>query len=453
MRAAIAEIDAMEPRTWTGRACSAGGLVLEATGPSAAFPLGARATAESADGETVCEVVGVRDGRALLMPYAPLDGVRAGAAVRLVEAQPTIRPSDQWLGRVVNAFGEPADGKGPLGMTGVETRRLRAAPPPAIARGRLGERLSTGVKALDVFAQMRRGQRMGIFAGSGVGKSIMMAMLARRADCDVAVIGLIGERGREAREFLEDVLGEEGLARSVVVLATSDESALARRQAAWTAMAVAEHFRDEGKDVLLLMDSVTRIAMAQREIGLAAGEPPTTRGYTPSVFAELPRLLERAGPGWADKGGSITGLFSVLVEGDDMNEPIADAVRGVLDGHVVMSRRIAERGRYPAIDVLRTVSRVMPECQTPGERAATAQARAMLALYEDMEELIRIGAYRAGSDPLLDEAIRLKPALESLLAQERDEAMTLEESNARLRGILESAQRVNDEDNNNEPIA
>jgi len=448
MRAAIAEIETLEPRLWTGRAITAGGLVLEATGPAAAFPLGARAAAESADGETLCEVVGVRDGRALLMPYGPLEGVRAGARVRLVEAQPTIRPSDTWLGRIVNAFGEAADGKGPLGNSGIETRRLRAAPPPAIARARLGERLSTGVRVLDVFAQMRRGQRMGIFAGSGVGKSMMMAMLAKNAECDVAVIGLIGERGREAREFIEDVLGEAGLKRSVVVLATSDESALARRQAAWTTMAVAEHFRDEGKDVLVLMDSVTRFAMAQREIGLAAGEPPTTRGYTPSVFAELPRLLERAGPGWVEKGGSITALFSVLVEGDDMNEPIADAVRGVLDGHLVMSRRIAERGRYPAIDVLRSVSRSMPGCQTPRERVATEQARQTLALYEDMEELIRIGAYRAGSDPLLDEAIRLKPALEGLLAQGRDEATPLNESNARLWEILKGEGRVNDEENN-----
>mgnify|MGYP000020600471 CR=1 FL=1 len=453
MRAAIAEIESLEPRSWTGRACTAGGLVLEATGPAAAFPLGARAAAQSAAGDTPCEVVGVRDGRALLMPYGLLEGVRAGAPVRLVEADPTIRPSDQWLGRIVNAFGEPADGKGPLGASGIETRRLRAAPPPACTRARLGERLSLGVRALDVFAQMRRGQRMGIFAGSGVGKSVMMSMLARQADCDIAVIGLIGERGREAREFVEDVLGEEGLARSVVVLATSDESALARRQAAWTTMAVAEHFRDEGKDVLCLMDSVTRFAMAQREIGLAAGEPPTTRGYTPSVFAELPRLLERAGPGMVETGGSITGLFSVLVEGDDMNEPIADAVRGVLDGHVVMSRKIAERGRFPAIDVLRTVSRSMPDCQTEDEREATGAARRMLALYEDMEELIRIGAYKPGTDPALDEAIRLKPALEGLLAQRRDEATPLNESNARLQMILESEGWVNDEDNNNEPIA
>lgn len=449
MRAAISEIEAMEPRSWIGRTASAGGLVLEARGPAAAFPLGARAATLGADGETPCEVVGVRDGRALLMPYGTLDGARLGAPVRLVEAQPTIRPSDQWLGRVVNAFGEPVDGIGPLGAGGIETRRLRAGPPAACERARLGERLSTGVRALDIFAQMRRGQRMGIFAGSGVGKSIMMSMLARRADCDIIVIGLIGERGREAREFVEDVLGEEGLKRSVVVLATSDESALARRQAAWTSMAVAEHFRDEGKDVLLLMDSVTRFAIAQREIGLAAGEPPTTRGYTPSVFAELPRLLERAGPGpMLEDGsaGSITAMFSVLVEGDDMNEPVADAVRGFLDGHVVMSRKIAERGRYPAIDVLRTVSRAMPDCQTPEEQGATREAREHLALFEDMEELIRIGAYKAGSDPNLDEAIRLRPALEGLLAQGRDEATPLNESNARLREILNGEGWVNDED-------
>ena len=309
--------------------------------------------------------------------------------------------------------------------------------------------MDLGLRAINTFLTCCRGQRMGIFAGSGVGKSVLMSMLARRAESQVAVIGLIGERGREAREFVEDVLGEEGLARSVVVLATSDESALARRQAAWTTLAVAEYFRDQGQDVLCLMDSVTRFAMAQREIGLAAGEPPTTRGYTPSVFAELPRLLERAGPGYDNGGktGTITGLFSVLVEGDDMNEPVADAVRGVLDGHVVMSRDIAERGRFPAIDVLKTVSRAMPDCQTPEEQQITRQARRMLSSYADMEELIRIGAYQRGSDPELDQAIALNPELEAFLAQDKNEATSMEESFARLQGIL-SGRGMNQEDNN-----
>lgn len=451
MRSSIADIEALEPRHWRGRARSVGGLVIEATGPSGAFPMGARAVTASRAGELECEVVGVRDGAALLMPYGSLEGARAGADVRLAESSPSVRPSSAWLGRVVDAFGRPADGKGAI-QNGEEAMRLRATPPPACERARLGERLTTSVRALDVFAQIKRGQRLGIFAGSGVGKSVLMSMLARRAESQVAVIGLIGERGREAREFVEDVLGEEGLARSVVVLATSDESALARRQAAWTTMAVAEYFRDQGQDVLCLMDSVTRFAMAQREIGLAAGEPPTTRGYTPSVFAELPRLLERAGPGYeraGQKPGSITGLFSVLVEGDDMNEPVADAVRGVLDGHVVMSRAIAERGRFPAIDVLKSVSRVMPDCQTPEEREITRAARRLLSSYNDMEELIRIGAYQRGSDPELDEAIALNPELERFLAQDKNDATPMEESFARLQGILNAG--VNGE--NNESVA
>jgi len=437
MKSAIADIQALEPRHWRGRARSVNGLVIEAAGPAGAFPMGARAVTPSRSGDLECEVVGVRDGRALLMPYGSLDGARAGAEVRLAETAPVVRPCEAWMGRVVDAFGRPADGKGDL-PHGDLAMRLRAEPPRAIERARLGERMTTGVRALDVFAQMKQGQRLGIFAGSGVGKSVLMSMLARRAESDVAVIGLIGERGREAREFVEDVLGEAGLKRSVVVLATSDESALARRQAAWTTLAVAEYFRDRGQSVLCLMDSVTRFAMAQREIGLAAGEPPTTRGYTPSVFAELPKLLERAGPGYAGQGeaGAITGLFSVLVEGDDMNEPIADAVRGVLDGHIVMSRSIAERGRFPAIDVLKSVSRVMPDCQTPDEQALTRQARRQLSLYGDMEELIRIGAYQGGSDPQLDEAIRLNPALEAFLAQDKSEATPMEESFARLREIL-----------------
>jgi len=272
---------------------------------------------------------------------------------------------------------------------------------------------------------------MGIFAGSGVGKSVLMSMLARNAAADVIVIGLIGERGREVREFLEETLGPEGLARAVVVVATSDEPAARRRLAAYLAAAIAEHFRDEGDDVLLLFDSVTRFAMAGREIGLAAGEPPTTKGYTPSVFADLPRLLERAGPGPERPGrktGSITGLFTVLVDGDDHNEPIADAVRGILDGHIVMERAIAERGRYPAINVLKSISRTMPMCHAPHENAAVVAARRALSAYSDMEELIRIGAYKPGASAELDEAIRLRPALEAFLNQSRDEVATIDES-------------------------
>ena len=293
---------------------------------------------------------------------------------------------------------------------------------------------------MNVFTTCCRGQRLGVFAGSGVGKSVLLSMLAREATCDAVVVGLIGERGREVREFIEETLGEEGLKRAIVVVATSDEPALMRRQAAYTTMAVAEYLRDQDQEVLCLMDSVTRFAMAQREIGLAAGEPPTTKGYTPTVFTELPKLLERAGPGPirpdGTEAGPITGLFTVLVDGDDHNEPIADAVRGILDGHIVMERAIAERGRFPAINVLKSISRTMPACQLPAERLIVTAARQTLAAYSDMEELIRIGAYRTGADPQVDRAIRLNPALEAFMSQDKDEATTLDESFSRLDAIL-----------------
>jgi flagellum-specific ATP synthase len=298
--------------------------------------------------------------------------------------------------------------------------------------------MSLGVRALDLFAACCSGQRMGIFAGSGVGKSVLLSMMARQAEADVIVIGLIGERGREVKEFLEDTLGD-GLARSVVVVATSDEPAPRRRQAAWLTLALAEHFRDQGLHVLCLLDSVTRFAMAQREIGLAAGEPPTTRGYTPTVFAELPRLLERAGPGIPGpdgRCGTITGLFTVLVDGGDHDEPVADAVRGILDGHIVMTRAIAERGRYPAVDVLKSVSRLMPQCHAPPERVLVARARALMASHADMEELIRLGAYTRGADPVIDEAIARRPALESLLTQDRDERADTASAFAMLQAAL-----------------
>src|SRR5206468_4205989 len=275
----------------------------------------------------------------------------------------------------------------------------------------------------NTFLPCGRGQRMGIFAGSGVGKSVLLSMLARNVDAAVTVIGLVGERGREVQEFLQDDLGEEGLARSVVVVATSDEPALMRRQAAYLTLAIAEYFRDEDQDVLCLMDSVTRFAMAQREIGLSAGEPPTAKGYTPTVFTELPKLLERAGPGSGH--GTITGIFTVLVDGDDHNEPIADAVRGILDGHVVMERRIAERGRYPAINILKSVSRTMPKSADPAFLPVISKARRLMSTYADMEELIQLGAYKAGSSTEVDEAIRLREPLEAFLRQQKEEVTGL----------------------------
>jgi flagellum-specific ATP synthase len=428
------EIHALDPRRFEGRVTGLSGSLVEATGPIEALALGARATIHGAR-VTRGEIVGFRGDRALLAPFDSIDSIRPGARVVLEGATPMVRPSRAWLGRVIDCFGNPVDGQGPLPQ-GLRPHLVRAPPPSAHDRARVGGRLDVGVRALNIFAALCRGQRMGVFAGSGVGKSVLMSMLARGAQADVIVIGLVGERGREVKEFIEDTLGEDGRRRSVVVVATSDESGARRRLAPHMACAVAEHFRDEGKDVLLLVDSVTRFAMAQREIGLSVGEPPTTKGYTPSVFAELPKLLERAGPGREGEHGSITALFTVLVDGDDHNEPIADAVRGILDGHIVMERGIAERGRYPAINVLKSISRLMPMCHTPQENTLVARAREALSLYGEMEELIRIGAYKPGADAQVDEAVRVRPALERLLAQERDEQSSIDESFAMLAEAL-----------------
>jgi flagellum-specific ATP synthase len=429
------DIDALDPRRFTGRVTGLSGSLIEASGPVDALALGARAAIHGA--RTVRgEIVGFRGDRALLAPYDAIEAIRPGALVSLEGEAPMARPSRAWLGRVIDCFGRPVDGLGPL-AEGHRPRLVRSPPPSAHDRARVGGRLDVGVRALNIFAAICRGQRMGVFAGSGVGKSVLMSMLARGASADVIVIGMVGERGREVKEFIEDTLGEEGRRRSVVVVATSDENAARRRLAPHMACAVAEHFRDEGLDVLLLVDSVTRFAMAQREIGLSVGEPPTTKGYTPSVFSELPRLLERAGPGHEDTGGSITALFTVLVDGDDHNEPIADAVRGILDGHIVMERAIAERGRYPAINVLKSISRLMPMCHTREENALIARARAALSLYGEMEELIRIGAYKTGADAEVDEAIRVRPALEAVLSQDREERSNFAESFAMLAKALQ----------------
>jgi len=321
-------------------------------------------------------------------------------------------------------MGKPVDGGSALGA-GPEAYPIKAAPPAAHTRKRVGGKLDLGVRALNTFTTCCHGQRMGIFAGSGVGKSTILSMMARYTNADVTVVGLVGERSREAREFIEDDLGTEGLARSVVIVSTSDEPPLMRRQAAYVTLAVAEYFRDQGKNVLCLMDSVTRFSMAQREISLSAGEPPAAKGYTPTVFAELPKLLERAGPG-KRKSGNITGLFTVLVEGDDHNEPISDAVRGILDGHIVLERNIAERGRYPAVNVLKSISRTMPACNTDEQNALIARAKKMIVTYEDMAELIRLGAYRKGSNPEVDEAIYYYPRIEDFLRQNKGDHTDLD---------------------------
>ncbi|HVY57903.1 MAG TPA: flagellar protein export ATPase FliI [Xanthobacteraceae bacterium] len=426
----ITELDAVEIY---GRVVGVRGLMVEVAGPLHAMSVGARVTIETNGRVIPCEVVGFSGSNALLMPFAPLEGVRRGCRAVVSAVAGSVRPSAGWLGRVVNAMGEPIDGKGPL-PAGPAPFAFRNMPPPAHARRRVGAPLDLGVRALNTFLTACRGQRLGIFAGSGVGKSVLLSMLARNVEADVSVIGLVGERGREVQEFLQDDLGAEGLARSVVVVSTSDEPALMRRQAAYLTLAIAEYFRDEGQDVLVLMDSVTRFAMAQREIGLSAGEPPTAKGYTPTVFTELPRLLERAGPG--TDAGTITGMFTVLVDGDDHNEPVADAVRGILDGHIVMERAIAERGRYPAINILKSVSRTMPRAADPAFLPAITRARQIMATYADMEELIRLGAYRQGSSPEVDEAIRLHEPLEDFLRQGKDEATGLTEGYRRLAEIL-----------------
>lgn len=434
-----------------GRVAGGSGLAVEVAGLARHVAIGDRVRLRPRSGGAVpAEIVGFRGGLARAMAYGPLDGLGPGSPATVELAGPgslaalggTLPVSDGWLGRVVDPIGRPLDARGPLPPG--PPRPVRADPPDAASRARLGPRIALGVRALDGFATCRRGQRIGLFAGSGVGKSTLLSMLARGTACDVAVLALVGERGREVREFLEDDLGAEGLARSVVVIATSDSPPLMRREAAYAAMTVAEHFRDQGKSVLLLMDSVTRFCLASREIGLSAGEPPATRGYPPSVFAELPRLLERAGPGPERPGahggapGHITALFTVLVEGDDHNEPVADAVRGILDGHVVLDRRIGEAGRYPAVDVLRSLSRTVPGCLSKEEAALVRRARAVLALHAEMADLVRLGAYRAGSDPAVDEAILLAPRIEAVLRQDRDERTGLDETFALLRAAMET---------------
>jgi flagellum-specific ATP synthase len=416
-----------------GRVAAVRGLLIEIAGPVAAMHVGGRIEIETGRGMVPCEIIGFSGERALAMPFGALEGVRRGCPAHVRDEIVGVRPSRGWLGRVVDALGRPIDGKGPLPQ-GPTVRPFRADPPPAHARRRVGAPLDLGVRAMNTFLTVCAGQRMGIFSGSGIGKSVLLSMFARYTAADVAVIGLVGERGREVQEFLQDDLGEEGLARSIVVVATSDEPALMRRNAAYLTLALSEHFLDEGAAVLCLIDSITRFAMAQRDIGLAGGEPPTAKGYTPTVFNELPRLLERAGPGTG--AGTITGMFTVLVEGDDHNEPIADAVRGILDGHVVMERQIAERGRYPAINVLKSVSRTMPRACDPAYLPVVQKARAVLATYADMEELIRLGAYRAGASPEVDEAIALLPELEAFLAQGKEDSTSIGDGYARLAEIL-----------------
>jgi flagellum-specific ATP synthase len=405
------------------------GLIVEATGLEA--EVGEVCTIDTGRGRPAvpAEVVGFRAGRTLLMALGEATGIGPGARVSATGRALRVDVSDELLGRALDGLGRPIDGLGPTASVDGRSRDVHGPPPDPLERPRIRERVSLGVRALDALVPCGRGQRLGIFAGSGVGKSSLLGMIARSTSAEVNVICLVGERGREVREFIERDLGPEGMARSVIVVATSDQPALVRIKAAFTATTIAEHFRDRGRDVMLMMDSVTRFAMAQREVGLAIGEPPATRGYTPSVFALLPKLLERSGTAAT---GSITGLYTVLVDGDDMNEPIADAVRSILDGHVVLTRQLAHAGHYPAIDVLQSVSRLVGEVVTPDVRAAGEEVRRLLATYRDKEDLIAIGAYQRGTDPATDAAIDAREPIAGFLRQRVDERSSAEEADAAL---------------------
>lgn len=383
--------------------------------------------------ESLAEVIALKEDSTILMPYGDTQGIGAGSEVLIDDSENLIWPSMQWKGRVINAFAQPIDENG-LMPNGDKPYTLNASPLNPQKRRLLGPKIDTGIKSIDTFTSCCQGQRLGIFAGSGVGKSVLISMLTKYAKTDVKVIGLIGERGREVQEFIQEYLGEEGLKNAVIIVATSDEPALMRKRAAFLTMSVAEYFRDQGLEVLCIMDSLTRLAMAQREIGLTAGEPPTTKGYTPSVFADLPKLLERAGPG-IDKG-DITGIFTVLVDGDDHNEPISDAVRSIVDGHIVLERAIYERGRYPAINVLKSVSRAVPKCNNDFENDVITKAKRLLSTYNDMAEMIRLGAYKRGTDKEVDEAIHYYPQLEEFLSQKPTEYSSIENSFKTLASIL-----------------
>ena len=396
------------------------GLVVEANGPDAFVGELCQIYSRSQTQPINAEVVGLRDGKVLLMPYGELRGIGLGSEVIATGHPLRIAVGDDILGRVIDAMGKPIDSKPMAALP--DHIDLKNEPLNPLSRRKICDILETGVRAIDCFLTLGKGQRVGIFAGSGVGKSTLLGMIAKDMQADINVIALVGERGREVQEFIDKNLGPEGLKRSVIVASTSDQPALVRSCAAYTATAIAEYFRDKGKDVLLIMDSVTRFAMAQREIGLAVGEPPTARGYTPSVFANLPRLLERCGT--SAHSGSITAIYTVLVEGDDLNDPIADSVRSILDGHIVLARELAEHGHFPAIDVLKSISRLAPALMNAQEKTLAQHGTGILSNYAKSRDMIEIGAYKQGSNPQLDLAIQLLPKLHAFLCQEIDTATT-----------------------------
>ncbi len=413
-------------RQGTVRAVS--GLAVEVEGLAGA--VGDVCALRSTQGELPAEIVGFRDARSIVMPYGPLHGVRPGAGVESRGAPLEVPVGSALLGRIIDPLGRPLDDGPPIRARHATVTR---SAPAALGRRPIDRVFATGVSALDGFCTVGRGQRLGIFAGSGVGKSTLLGGIARNGQADVNVVALIGERGREVAEFVDDVLGKDGLARSVVVVATADAAPMLRFVGAFTAVSIAEAFRDEGRDVLFTCDSITRFAAAAREIGLAAGEPPTLRGYPPSLFAALPRLVERLGNSAA---GSITGLLTVLVEGDDLGEPVSDTLRGHLDGHVVLDRQIAARGRFPAVDILGSVSRLMPKLTTPEHQQAARAVRRMLAVHEEARDLVQVGAYKRGSDPELDAVLRAMPAIEVLLGQ-GPEPRAFDETLTALRSVAE----------------
>lgn len=419
----------------TGRVLGILGQSIEAVGPDATIGEVCEVQLGQPGEVLLAEVVGVKPGRVVLMPYGDTRGIGAGSVIVATGQPPGVGVGEALLGRVIDAFGAPLDG-GAAPLTR-QLRGLHAPPINPLTRPRITELLETGVRAIDALLPLGRGQRMGIFAGSGVGKSTLLGMLARDVRADVNVIALIGERGREVLDFVEKNLGAEGRKRSVVIVATSDQPALVRTRAAHAATAIAEHFRDQGQQVLLMMDSITRYAMARREIGLAAGEPPTARGYTPSVFSDIPALCERCGTNAA--GGAITALYTVLVEGDDFNEPISDIVRATLDGHIMLSRELAHEGHFPAIDVLQSSSRLASELTSAEERALMTQAVELLASYERNRQMVDMGAYRAGSNAAIDRALAARPALRELLRQSVLESGTRADTLQRLRAAVGGA--------------
>jgi flagellum-specific ATP synthase len=414
------ELEKIEPVLLTGEVTQVTGLLVESKGPTSA--IGRLCQIQSRGGQSIrTQVIGFRDGRVLSMPLEEPAGIQLGDLVVARSGQSGVGVGSSLLGRILDGFGVPIDGGPPIE---VECRyEIERKPPGPLEREPIEDRLEIGIRAIDSLLPFGKGQRVGIFGGSGVGKSTLLAAMARQSSADVTVIAMIGERNREVRDFLEKELSQEGLAKAVVVVATSDQPAPLRIRAALVALSIAEYFRDQGKDVLCIMDSVTRLAMAQREIGLTAGEPPSQKGYTPSVFAMLPKICERAG---SFKTGSITGIFTVLVEGDDFNEPICDAVRGILDGHLILSRELGAAGHYPAIDVLQSVSRLASRLASPEQQHAARKIREALALFRQSEDLINLGAYVNGSNPRLDAAIQLRPRLSDFLRQGSHEVSPLE---------------------------